>query len=215
MITHAPFETSLLCQSNVKTISYSEARLDEATWSIRFENLEGKAFHLPLRLCRTWFVRFCWIVAYHKMRLIDFKGLVKHVSNSCPPYAKTAVSHGLLQVSPCYRLDTKDGITVRADNWPAMVLEQKAEIIHLKLFMNEVPFYTQDNQVSSEDRSKPDILTTDPEVQVNENDSLHVAEVNQLMDAMSQLTHQGKTNTPAIETLASELAIRRPGKDGY
>ncbi|KAK0513496.1 hypothetical protein JMJ35_004482 [Cladonia borealis] len=174
-IIYAPFETSLLCQSNIKTISYSEARLDEAKWSIRFENLEGNAFHLPLRLCRTWF------------------GLVKHVSSSCPHYARTA-----------------DGVTVRAENWPAMVLEKKAEIIHLKLIMNEVPFYGQDNQVNSEDRSKPDILTTDAEVQVNENDSLHVAEVDLLMDAMSQLTHQGKANTPAIETLASELGI-----DGY
>lgn len=138
------------------------------------------------------------------------KGLVKHVSNSCPHYARVSVSQGLLHADPCYRIDTKEGITVRAENWPVMVLEKKDEIIHLRLIRIEGPFYGQGNQVNGNDSSESDKSTTGPEMVDHENYFLSVAEVDRLIDAMSQLDHQGKTSTPAVETLASELDIRKP-----
>ena len=143
-----------------------------------------------------------------------FKGLIKHVSNSCPHYARVLVNEGLLRADPCYRIDTKDGVTVRAENWPAMVLEKKDDVIHLKLIRNKGPCYGQGNQDNSNERFKCDISTTGPEIVDDENDFLSVAEVEPLIDAMSQLDHQGKVSTPGVETLALELAIRKQQIDG-
>ena len=95
-----------------------------------------------------------------------------------------------------------------------MVIEKKAEIVHLRLILSEVPSYGQNNQFRSDDKCKSDISTTNSEIIDNENESFGMAEVGLLMDAMSQLDSQGETNTPAVETLVSELAIRRPGIDG-
>lgn len=56
IVTCAPFDVSVLCGDSIKIISYTDAQLDEATWSIHFKDADSNAFHLPLRLCRTWFV---------------------------------------------------------------------------------------------------------------------------------------------------------------
>ena len=57
IITCAPLDASVLCGDSIKTIPYAVARVDEATWSVHFRDAYGNPFYLPLRLCKTWFVR--------------------------------------------------------------------------------------------------------------------------------------------------------------
>ena len=68
IITFAPFDAPVLCGDNIKIIPHAVAQVDEATWSIHFKNTDGHHFSLPLRLCKTWFVRhllICNISSVH------------------------------------------------------------------------------------------------------------------------------------------------------
>ena len=120
IITCAALDASALRGDTIKLMSYTDAQLDEATWSVHFTDAKGKDFYLPLRYCKTWF------------------DLVKQITNHCLHDEYSFIRDQLLRGGPVYQLVVaSDGSLVNADKWSKLVEETKTEVIHLRLVDNE------------------------------------------------------------------------------
>ena len=148
IITCAALDASVLRSDTIKLISYTDAQLDEATWSIHFTDAQGKDFYLPLRSCKTWF------------------DLVRQITDNCLDDEYNFIRDQLLKGGPVYELVVaKDGSPVNAENWPKLVEEKKTEVIHLRLVDNEtvhsrllVTYYDDEgNEFDLDPDNNPDI----------------------------------------------------------
>ena len=121
IITCAALDASVLRSDTIKLITYTAAQLDEATWSMRFTDAQGKDFYLPLRTCKTWF------------------DLVRQITDNClDDEYNFIIRDQLLKGGPVHKLVVaKDGSPVNAENWPKLVEEKRTEVIHLRLVDNE------------------------------------------------------------------------------
>ena len=147
IITCAPLDVSALRGDTIQLLAYSQAQLNEATWSVHFTDASGNVFYLPLRFCKTWF------------------GLVKQIAEDCLEDDEFhLIRDQLLKQGPLYKLVTEDGTRVTADSWALMVEKERTEIIRLRLIDKEKTStkllitccdedgneYPQDSDVSSE-----------------------------------------------------------------
>ncbi len=119
IITCAPLDTIALRGDTIKLISYAEAQLDEATWSVQFTDAQGSVSYLPLRYVRSFF------------------SLVKHISDDILHDEYNLIRDQLLKDGPLYKLVTKDDTPVTAESWPKMVEKKKMEVIQLRLIDNQ------------------------------------------------------------------------------
>ena len=119
IITCAPLCSTILRGETIKLMKYSEAQLDEATWSIHFTDGWGNVFYLPIRFCKTWF------------------GLVKQIADDCLHDEYNLIRDQLLKSGPLYQLVTDQGAQVTAESWPQMVERERKEVIRLTLVDNE------------------------------------------------------------------------------
>lgn len=119
IITCAPLATSALRGNTIKLMSYADAQLDEATWSVHFTDADGHNFYLPLRFCKTWF------------------GLVKQIAEDCLHDDFGLIRDQLLKNGPLYKLVTSDDALVTAESWVQMVEKERTEVIQLRLVDNE------------------------------------------------------------------------------
>lgn len=120
VITYAPLTTAVLRGESIKLMSYADAQLDEATWSVQFTDAEGNISYLPLRYVRSFF------------------SLVKHIADDILHDEYNLVRDQLLKDGPLFKLFTKDDAPVTAETWPKMVEEKKTEVIQLKLIDNQM-----------------------------------------------------------------------------
>ena len=120
IITCAALNASVLRADTIKLMSYADAQLDEATWSVHFTDARGKVFYLPLRYCKTWF------------------DLVKHITDHCLHDEYSFIRDQLLKGGPVYQLVVANGGSlVDADKWSKLIEETKTEVIHLRLVDKE------------------------------------------------------------------------------
>ena len=119
IITCAPLDATALRGDTIKLISYAEAQLDEATWSVQFTDAQGNVSYLPLRYVRSFF------------------SLVKHIADDILHDEYNLIRDQLLNDGPLYKLVTKDDTPVTAESWPKMVEKKKTEVIQLRLIDNQ------------------------------------------------------------------------------
>ena len=119
IITCAPLKMPALRGDNIKLMSYADARLNEATWSVHFTDAQGHIYFLPLRFCKTYF------------------GLVKQIAEDCLHDEFGLVRDQLLKNGPLYKLIADDDVPVTAESWIQMVEKERTEVIRLRLVDNE------------------------------------------------------------------------------